>query len=183
MIRLCNCRDLDQIWTIINDGALAYKGIIPADRWAEPYMPREKLQHEIDAGVLFSGYEENGVLLAVMGIQHVQDVTLIRHAYVRTNSQKRGIGALLLAHLRELAPTPFSLALGPTRSGPSASTKATASASSIPKPKIVSGKNTGPSPNDRSKLPSSWPTPDGKQPDNSNSPRNSTPSPRHSAWQ
>lgn len=106
MIRLCNDRDFDQVWTIINDGAQAYKGIIPADRWAEPYMPREKLQHEIDAGVLFSGYEENGVLLAVMGIQPVQDVTLIRHAYVRTDSQKRGIGALLLAHLRKLAPNP-----------------------------------------------------------------------------
>jgi GNAT superfamily N-acetyltransferase len=69
-------------------------------------MSREKLQHEIEDGVIFSAFEENGALLAVMGIQHVHDVTLIRHAYVRTTSQKRGIGTLLLAHLRELAPNP-----------------------------------------------------------------------------
>lgn len=106
MIRLCADSDFEPIWTIINDGAQAYKGIIPEDRWTEPYMSREKLQHEIQAGVVFSGYEEDGLLLAVMGIQQVQDVTLIRHAYVRTTSQKRGIGALLLAHLRELAPNP-----------------------------------------------------------------------------
>jgi len=107
MIRRCNTHDFDQIWTIINDGAQAYKGIIPADRWTEPYMSREKLQHEIDDGVLFSALEENGALLAVMGIQHVHDVTLIRHAYVRTASQKQGIGAVLLSHLRALSPKPI----------------------------------------------------------------------------
>jgi Acetyltransferase (GNAT) domain len=84
---------LKLIWAIINDGAQAYKGIIPADRWTEPYMSREKLQHEIDQGVAFWGYEETGTLVGVMGLQQVQDVTLIRHAYVRTSSQKRGAGA------------------------------------------------------------------------------------------
>lgn len=110
MIRRCSSQDLDQIHAIINDGAQAYKGIIPADRWAEPYMSREHLQHEINSGVIFYGYEDSqdapGTLAAVMGIQHVQDVTLIRHAYVRTARQKRGIGALLLAHLRELTQRP-----------------------------------------------------------------------------
>src|SRR5258708_9315638 len=106
MIRRCNARDFESIWAIINDGAQAYKGIIPADRWTEPYMSREKLQHEIDDGVIFWGYEEAGTLVAVMGIQQVQDVTLIRHAYVRTTSQKQGIGALLLSHLREMANNP-----------------------------------------------------------------------------
>lgn len=103
MIRRCDERDFDLIWAIINDGARAYKGIIPVDRWAEPYMSREKLQRELEEGVVFWGYEETGELIGVMGIQHVQDVTLIRHAYVRTDSQNRGIGAQLLAHLRELA--------------------------------------------------------------------------------
>ena len=103
MIRRCDDRDFEVIWATINDGAQAYKGIIPADRWAEPYMSREKLQHEIDEGVVFWGYEEAGTLVGVMGIQQVQDVTLIRHAYVRSSSQKRGIGAHLLAHLREMA--------------------------------------------------------------------------------
>ena len=106
MIRRCDDRDFDLIWTIINDGAQAYKGIIPADRWTEPYMSREKLQHEIDDGIVFSGCEEAGTLAGVMGIQEVQDVTLIRHAYVRTSSQKRGIGAHLLAHLRAMASAP-----------------------------------------------------------------------------
>jgi GNAT superfamily N-acetyltransferase len=106
MIRRCDPRDFEPIWAIINDGAQAYKGIIPADRWTEPYMSREKLQHEIDDGVIFWGYEDTGTLVAVMGIQQVQDVTLIRHAYVRTTSQKQGIGALLLSHLRKMANNP-----------------------------------------------------------------------------
>lgn len=106
MIRLCDERHFEAIWDIINDGAQAYKGIIPADRWTEPYMSREKLRHEIDEGVVFWGYEESGTLVGVMGLQQVRDVTLIRHAYVRTSSQKRGIGARLLAHLRGVASGP-----------------------------------------------------------------------------
>jgi GNAT superfamily N-acetyltransferase len=106
MIRRCDERDFELIWAIINDGAQAYKGIIPADRWTEPYMSREKLQHEIDEGVAFWGYEESGALAGVMGLQQVRDVTLIRHAYVRSNRQKRGIGANLLTHLREIAGGP-----------------------------------------------------------------------------
>ena len=90
MIRRCDDRDFDLIWAIINDGAQAYKGIIPADRWTEPYMSREKLRHEIDDGVAFWGFEEDGTLAGVMGLQHVQDVTLIRHAYVRTASRNAG---------------------------------------------------------------------------------------------
>jgi N-acetylglutamate synthase-like GNAT family acetyltransferase len=107
MIRRCDDRDFELIWTIINDGAQAYKGTIPADCWTEPYMSREKLQHEIDEGVVFWGYEAAGELAGVMGIQHVQDVTLIRHAYVRTSSQKRGMGGRLLSHLRDLASGPM----------------------------------------------------------------------------
>ncbi|HYK81497.1 MAG TPA: GNAT family N-acetyltransferase, partial [Gemmatimonadales bacterium] len=106
MIRRCDDRDFELIWAIINDGAQAYKGVIPADCWTEPYMSRGQLRHEIDEGVVFWGYEETGTLLGVMGLQHVQDVTLNRHAYVRSSSQKRGIGARLLSHLRELANGP-----------------------------------------------------------------------------
>src|SRR5438445_6879385 len=106
MSRQCDERDFELIWAIINDGARAYRGVIPEDRWTEPYMSKEKLQHEIDEGVVFLGYEESATLVGVMGIQQVQDVTLIRHAYVRTGSQKRGIGAQLLVHLREMARGP-----------------------------------------------------------------------------
>jgi len=106
MIRRCDDRDFELIWTIINDGAQAYKGIIPADRWREPYMSSEELRRQIDEGVVFWGYEEAGTLAGVMGIQQVQDVTLIRHAYVRTSLQTRGIGAQLLSHLRGLASAP-----------------------------------------------------------------------------
>jgi len=106
MIRRCDDHDFELIWAIINDGAQAYKGIIPQDCWTEPYMTRKDLQHEIDEGVVFWGYEENGSLLGVMGLQQVQEVTLIRHAYVRTSSQKRGIGRHLLAYLRGLTSSP-----------------------------------------------------------------------------
>ena len=77
MIRRCDDRDFALIWAIINDGAQAYRGTIPADRWTEPYMSREKLQHEMDDGVVFWGYEDDGALAGVMGLQQVQDVTLI----------------------------------------------------------------------------------------------------------
>jgi GNAT superfamily N-acetyltransferase len=107
VIRSCVDNDFDAMWTIINDGAQAYKRIIPADRWAEPYMSQEKLRHEIADGVEFWSCEEDGVLLGVMGIQNVQDVTLIRHAYVRTASRNLGIGGQLLSHLRGLASTPL----------------------------------------------------------------------------
>jgi N-acetylglutamate synthase-like GNAT family acetyltransferase len=106
MIRRCDDTDFEAIWTIINDGAQAYKGIIPADRWTEPYMSREKLRRELGEGVVFWGYEEAGTLAGVMGLQQVQDVTLIRHAYVRGSSQKRGIGGHLLDHLRGMASAP-----------------------------------------------------------------------------
>jgi N-acetylglutamate synthase-like GNAT family acetyltransferase len=106
MIRRCDDRDFEFIWTIVNDGAQAYKGIIPADRWTEPYMSREKLQHEIDDGVVFWGFEETGTITGVMGIQVVKDVTLIRHAYVRIGNQKQGIGGHLLSHLRSLTSGP-----------------------------------------------------------------------------
>jgi len=106
MIRPCEKRELELIYEIINDGAHAYKGKIPNDRWREPYMSLNELQHEIAQGVAFWGYEETGMLAGVMGVQPVQDVTLIRHSYVRTGGQRRGIGARLLFHLRTLTPGP-----------------------------------------------------------------------------
>ncbi len=106
MIRQCNEKDFDAIFEIINDAAQAYKGVIPADRWREPYMSKEYLQHEIEAGVIFGGYEENGELAGVMGIQHVQDVTLIRHAYVRTVRRNQGIGGKLISLLKTLTNRP-----------------------------------------------------------------------------
>ncbi len=106
MIRPCQEADFGAIYTIINGAAEAYRGVIPADRWHEPYMSREALRHEIAAGVRFWGYEENGELVGVMGIQDVQDVTLIRHAYVRTARRNQGIGRLLLSTLRQFTTRP-----------------------------------------------------------------------------
>ena len=106
MIRGCDEQDFEEIWSIINDGASAYRGIIPADRWTEPYMSREKLRSEMEDGVVFQGFELDGALVGVMGIQHVDDVTLIRHAYVRTSHRNRGIGGQLLDQLRTLARGP-----------------------------------------------------------------------------
>ncbi len=100
MIRRCAEADFEAILAIVNEAARAYDGVIPADRYHEPYMPAEALRGEIDAGVEFWAWEEAGTVLGVMGIQDVRDVTLIRHAYVRTADQGRGIGARLLAHLR-----------------------------------------------------------------------------------
>jgi N-acetylglutamate synthase-like GNAT family acetyltransferase len=99
MIRKCTDSDFEAMYEIINDAATAYKGVIPADRWKEPYMLEDELSHEISQDVLFWGYEEAGRLVGVMGIQDVKDVMLIRHAYVRTTMRSRGIGSKLLTFL------------------------------------------------------------------------------------
>jgi len=88
----CKAGDLPAIFEIINESALAYKGVIPADRWHEPYMPVDELKSEIAKGVRFYGSTLEGRLVGVMGIQDVKDVTLIRHAYVRTQSRRHGVG-------------------------------------------------------------------------------------------
>lgn len=99
--------DFDVICEIINDAAQAYKGVIPADRWHEPYMSRDQLQQEIDASVNFWGWEEKGKLEGVMGIQDKSDVTLIRHAYVRSLRRNQGIGTKLLVFLESLTQNPL----------------------------------------------------------------------------
>jgi GNAT superfamily N-acetyltransferase len=106
MIRKCTDREFETIYSVINEAAKAYQGVIPNDCWHEPYMPEEELRHELDSGVVFWGYEENEELLGVMGIQHVQDVTLIRHAYVRTSHQNQGVGGNLLSALRQQTTRP-----------------------------------------------------------------------------
>jgi len=99
MITLTTDDDFEAMYEIINDAAQAYEGVIPADRYHEPYMPREQLRREIDDGVVFWGYREDGELVGIMGIQDVRDVTLIRHAYVRTSRRSQGIGGKLLTFL------------------------------------------------------------------------------------
>ena len=101
MATIRRCRDDERaaIVEIVNAAAEAYRGVIPADRWREPYMPLEELGGEIAAGVAFWGYEADGALVGVMGVQPVRDVDLIRHAYVSPGSQRRGVGSSLIEHL------------------------------------------------------------------------------------
>jgi N-acetylglutamate synthase-like GNAT family acetyltransferase len=106
MIRKCSSDDFETMYDIINDSARAYKGVISADRWCDPYMSRDHLKHEMDAGVVFLGYDTDSDLVGVMGAQDVQDVTLIRHAYVRTTHRRHGIGGKLIAHLKMLITCP-----------------------------------------------------------------------------
>ena len=106
MTRPLRYDEIDAALTIINQAALAYKGVIPPDCWQEPYMPEAELRAEIADGVDFWGYEAEARLVAVMGRQDLQDVTLIRHAYVDPGVQRRGLGAGLLAHLLNAIPGP-----------------------------------------------------------------------------
>lgn len=110
MNRPCTDADFDSMFDIINDAAQAYCGVIPADCWHVPYMPKEYLRQEIDGGVQFWGWEESGQLVGVMGLQDVQDATLNRHAYVRTASRSGGVGGKLLTELRNW--TPRSVLIG-----------------------------------------------------------------------
>ena len=97
--------DFDDSLIVVNDAAQAYRGVIPPDRWKEPYMSTEELKKEIHDGVEFYGWKENNILVGVMGIQPLGEVTLIRHAYVLTNTQRKGIGEKLLNYLLGLART------------------------------------------------------------------------------
>ncbi|NML40253.1 GNAT family N-acetyltransferase [Chitinophaga sp. G-6-1-13] len=99
--------DFRDIYEIINDAAIAYKGIIPPDRWHEPYMTATELQTQIEEGVQFWCYSEDNTIIGVMGIQDKQDVTLIRHAYVSTAARNKGIGGKLLQYLSGLTGKPI----------------------------------------------------------------------------
>jgi len=107
MIRPCRDDEVDAICAVINDAAEAYRGVIPADCFHEPYMPSEELGRDIASGVRFSGVEEDGALVAVMGLQPLGEVCLIRHAYVLRTHQRRGIAGALLARLRAEAGRPL----------------------------------------------------------------------------
>ena len=99
--------DFSVILAIINDAAHAYRGVIPADRWHEPYMPASDLEREIAAGVVFWVAEQNGQIAGVMGIQDKGDVTLVRHAYVVPTTQRSGVGTSLLRHIEGLVDKPI----------------------------------------------------------------------------
>ena len=105
MIRKLQPVEFNFVLHVVNDAAEAYRGVIPEDRWKEPYMSAEELRGEIESGVEFYGWMEGDVLVAVMGIQRVNGVTLIRHAYVLKSFQRRRIGEKLLKHLLSLART------------------------------------------------------------------------------
>jgi GNAT superfamily N-acetyltransferase len=102
-IRRCRDDERSAILAIVNDAAEAYRGVIPPDRWHEPYMPADELDGEIEAGVVFWGCELDGELVGVMGIQAMSDVDLIRHAYVASARQRHGVGGALLKHLADSA--------------------------------------------------------------------------------
>ena len=107
MIRPCRDDERAASLAIVNAAAKAYRGVIPADRWREPYMPPDELDAEIAAGVAFWGYEDEGELAGIMGIQPVRDVELIRHAYVAPARQGHGVGGALLSHLEGRSTRPM----------------------------------------------------------------------------
>jgi GNAT superfamily N-acetyltransferase len=106
-LRPCTAADLPEIFAIINDAAQAYRGIIPADRWHDPYMPMAELQEALADGVRFWGCEDDGRLVGVMGLQDRGEVELVRHAYVRTALRQKGVGARLLRHLESVTAKPI----------------------------------------------------------------------------
>jgi GNAT superfamily N-acetyltransferase len=107
MIRRSTPADLDAMWAIIDAAAQAYRGVIPADRWHEPYMPMEELRAEIAAGVQFWVMEEGGRIAGVMGIQDKGEVALVRHAYVAPHAQRTGVGTRLLRHVTKQVDKPI----------------------------------------------------------------------------
>jgi N-acetylglutamate synthase-like GNAT family acetyltransferase len=107
LIRQSAEADVPAILAIVNDAAQAYRGVIPVDRWRDPYMPADELEKEISGGVVFWVAEQEGRLLAVMGIQDKGDVALVRHAYVARTTQRTGLGTRLLRHVEGLTDKPI----------------------------------------------------------------------------
>ena len=107
LIRRSQEGDREQILAVVNDAAQAYRGVIPSDRWREPYMPPDELDREIAHGVVFWVAEEETHLLGVMGIQDKGAVALVRHAYVAPGTQRKGVGTRLLRHVESLVDKPI----------------------------------------------------------------------------
>jgi GNAT superfamily N-acetyltransferase len=103
---ICNCQpeDIDRIYFIINEVARAYEGVIPADCYHQPYMPRDELEREMKR-MIFFGWDVGGELIGVMGFESIKEVTLIRHAYISPRWQRQGIGSKLLSYIRDLVTT------------------------------------------------------------------------------
>ena len=101
-------RNAEEIFSVVNDAALRYKGVIPADRWHEPYMPMEEVRAELKRIHIY-GFGKEMNLLGIMGMERIKDVTLVRHAYVLTREQGKGIGSKLLAHIEERVDTEWLL--------------------------------------------------------------------------
>jgi len=105
MIRQCQPQDIERIYLIINEAAQAYEGAIPADCYPQPYMPMSELEQELKR-VTFFGWEINGELVGVMGLESIKDTTLIRHAYVLLRWQRQGISSKILGYVKGLITTP-----------------------------------------------------------------------------
>jgi N-acetylglutamate synthase-like GNAT family acetyltransferase len=116
MIRKGAEQDSDAMLAIVNDAAQAYRGVIPEDRWHEPYMSAKEFEKEIADGVVFWVAEEDGELLGIMGIQDKGDVTLVRHAYVTPGLQRKGVGSRLLRHVQSLTDKPVLIGTWATAS-------------------------------------------------------------------
>ena len=91
--------DTSKILHIINEASLKYKGVIPDNCWNEPYMSEQELIGEFNDGVRMYGYHHNNILIGVIGVQEVEDVILIRHAYTLSSHQGKGVGSALLEYL------------------------------------------------------------------------------------
>jgi len=106
MIRICQPDDIQRIYSIVNEAAEAYEGVIPADCYHQPYMTMKELKQEMKRMTFFGWETKEGELVGIMGFEPIKDVTLIRHAYVLPYWQRQGIASRLINHLRRLVTTP-----------------------------------------------------------------------------
>jgi N-acetylglutamate synthase-like GNAT family acetyltransferase len=106
-VRRSRDTDIPAIFTIVNDAAERYRGVIPADRWHDPYMPLDELKSEIAKGVEFWVAEDDGTVAGVMGMQDKGEVALVRHAYVASTAQRKGVGTTLLRHIEAITTKPI----------------------------------------------------------------------------
>lgn len=59
--------------------------------------------------MIFFGWHGEGKIIGIIGFQKVKDVTLVRHAYVLPEYQRKGIGTKLLSHVKQMTKTRYLL--------------------------------------------------------------------------
>jgi GNAT superfamily N-acetyltransferase len=93
--RALTSADRDDAVEVINAAARWYRDFLPVDELHDPEMTPAQWTIE-SRRMTWHGAFVGGRLVGVVGLEYTKDVALMRHAYVRPDHQRFGIGSALL---------------------------------------------------------------------------------------